>query len=140
MEVIMDMTVKSLLALALLICSGLAQHAKSQEFDDITDKVLQKAFGENCEESRRTIKIYLGSKGLAMAAEKLTIEPDGRVKFTPFSMAHIGKTGEKESAIITVQSEWALLKLDQPIVDLLELRKRKIMSVELPGGVRLGIK
>ena len=133
------MVVKSLLALAILVCPSFAQNARSQE-GSFQDKILQRAFGENCEELSRSIRFYFGSKGLAWATEKFTIEPDGRVKLSPFSMVRFDKSGEKGSPIITLRSEWALLTLDRPVASLTDLVNRKLISAELPGEVRLAFK
>ena len=42
------------------------------------DKILQAAFGDDCEELTRPILLFLRSKGLAFAAKKFEIDSDQR--------------------------------------------------------------
>lgn len=101
-----------------------------------TDKMMKMAFGAECEELRRPIKLFLRSKGVLLASNQFDIEPDGRVKLSPLSAALFPKTrGEvKYPEINTVQCELAFLTLDRPVSSLTELSNRKVIGVELRGN------
>ena len=103
--------------------------------DGESEKKLKWAFGPECEELRRPIKLDLRSKGVFLAASQFDIEPDGRVKLSPFSAALFPKSkGEVFPEINTVQCEFAYLTLDRPVANLTELSNRKIVGVELRGN------
>lgn len=100
------------------------------------DRKLQKAYGADCEEVRRTIKLDLRSKGWCLAADQFDIEPDGRVKLSPFSACVFpkGRPDARFPEINTVQCEIAYLTMDRPIASATELSNRKIVGVELQGS------
>ena len=102
---------------------------------DATAKKLIEAFGPDCEEWRH-ILLYLKTKGFLVSAEKFDIEPDGRVKLSPFSAAVFPKGAgrDKHPEINTVKCDLAFLTLDRPIKSVSEMSARKIISVELRGG------
>jgi len=103
------------------------------------DRKLRLAFGDNCQELKATIKLVLASRGLVLAADTFNIEEDGRLKFTPCSIA-LFSAGDGDATappITTIRSVSAFLQLDRPINTLWALGDRKIVSVELAGGMRV---
>lgn len=101
-----------------------------------TERKLAWAFGAQCEELNRPIKLDLRSKGVVLAAGQMDIEADGRVKLSPFSAALFPKNRVegKHPEINVVQCEVAFLTLDRAVSSLTELSNRKIVGVELKGN------
>jgi len=106
-----------------------------------TDKKLRLAFGDDCPELRSYFKLDVGSRGLVLTADDFHLEPDGRVKLTRCSIALFatGGGGADAPPITTIRSDSAFLKLDRPINWLHELGKRKIVSVEVAGGLHVTV-
>lgn len=102
------------------------------KFNESFPKEKDKEF---CPETTWPIKVFLGSRGLGLAAEKFIIEPDGKVKLTPFSLCIYPKTRTegKFPEINTIQCKVAIFTLDRPVKDLMELANRKIVKLELRG-------
>jgi lipopolysaccharide export system protein LptA len=99
---------------------------------------LRIAFGEDCQEARDwKIKLELQSRRMVLASQDISIEPDGRVKLSPFSLALFGKDkGDgKFPEINTVQSQEAFLTLDKPVANITEMSGRKIIGGELRGDI-----
>ena len=121
-------------AIALLLFAHEDKHPISP-----TDKKLRLAFGDKCPELDRCVKIDIQWEGLLIAANHFLIEPDGRLKFTPFSIAYIGKDDGKSrpTEITTLRSKFARITLDRPFKSLTDLDSRKIVAIELAGGMRL---
>jgi hypothetical protein len=102
---------------------------------------MKQAFGNESLEAKRKIKLYLGSKGLLLAAKTFDIE-DGRVKLKDFSAALFGKDAGPGSdpEINTIQCDVAYLTLDKEVTSIADLSNGKITRVELRGetsGVRI---
>jgi hypothetical protein len=114
----------------------------------LRDKMLAQAFGDQCEELRRGIKLLLRDKGVVISAEQFDIDKsDGRVKFSPFSAAMFPKNKDASSSDInavkgdapeinTVKCDFAYLTLDKPVTMISELASRKVKKVELRGGFK----
>lgn len=103
------------------------------------DQKLAMAFGPGCEELKRSIRLYLRDKGVALAAGEFTIQQeDGRVKLAPFSAAMFPKAKGPSAypEINTVQCDVALLTLDRPVASVTELANRKVIAVELRSDRR----
>jgi lipopolysaccharide export system protein LptA len=101
------------------------------------DIKLRKAFGPECPKlGDCKIKMVL-QKGLVLATQDFAIMPDGRVKLTPFFVAifgkHQGDTGYDE--INTVRSDVAFLRFDEPVTNILEMGRRKIIGGELNSNI-----
>ena len=99
---------------------------------------LRLAFGDNSQEvKQRKFKLEVEPRGLVVAAEEVTIESDGRVKFVPFSVAVFSKEkpGEKgENSfpdITTVQADVAYLTFDKPLRSITDWGSRKITGGQL---------
>jgi lipopolysaccharide export system protein LptA len=100
---------------------------------------LKKAFGINCEELKRAIRLELHSKNMVLAAERFDIDSDGRVCLHPISVAVFGKGrwDAPDVEISTVQSEVAYLKFDGPVRNMTELSGRKIVAAELQNNINV---
>jgi hypothetical protein len=105
----------------------------------IADTKLRLAFGENCKEVKRKNRLELQKGAMVLSIEDFEVLKDGsgKVKLTPFSLAIFGKEkGDgKPPEINTVQSQEAYLKFDEPITNLMEMGKRKIIGGELRGEI-----
>lgn len=97
------------------------------------ERKLRQAFGEECIELQRTIKLEVRAHGVVLAADHFNIEPDGRVKLAPFSIAIFGKPKGEASypEINTVRSDVAYLTFEKPITSLADMGKYKIVGGEL---------
>jgi lipopolysaccharide export system protein LptA len=101
------------------------------------DRKLQMAFGEECEELKRPIKLEVNSKGMVLAAEDCTPE-NGRLRLSPVSLALFGKkaAGRNFPEITSVRGEVAYLTFDRPVNNLTDLDKRRVVGCELIGKRR----
>lgn len=94
-----------------------------------TDKLLEKAFGPKCPELSRNRKIEIGKQDsrTVLAFDEWTLE-DGVLRMTKVSLANFkkvpgqGAQPEKEE-IVTMQGDVAVVKFDQPIKNLFEIKK-----------------
>jgi hypothetical protein len=105
------------------------------------DQKLQEAFGPNCTELQRPLRLWLPDKGFVFAAGEFSIEPDGKVKLAPFSAAvyHKTKGPGKFPEITTLRCAIAILTLDKTVSNFHELNNRKVKVVELRGSPPIGV-
>ena len=103
------------------------------------DRKLRQAFGPECPQVQKAIRLEIRKKGMVLAADNIKIEPDGRVKLTPFSVALFGKEkpDQKYPEINTIESEVAFLTFEQPITNLTEIGTREIIGGELKGKIHI---
>jgi lipopolysaccharide export system protein LptA len=101
------------------------------------ERKLRVAFGEDCDEAKRKIKLELEAKGVVLAAQQMTFRQDGRVLLTPFSVALFGKERPESRfpEINTVRCQEALLTFDKPVNNETEMFGRKIIAGELRGDI-----
>jgi hypothetical protein len=100
---------------------------------------LQQAFGQDCPELKRTIKLDLRNRGLVLAVDEFTPQPDGRVLLQPCSLAMFGKTQGPDGLpeINALSSDVAYLTFDKPVRNPAELSGRKITDAELKGNITI---
>ncbi|HEV8061433.1 MAG TPA: hypothetical protein VGP68_16255 [Gemmataceae bacterium] len=104
---------------------------------------LRLAFGEGSPEVKsRKFKLEIESKGLVLAAQEVTIEPDGKAKLVPFSVAVFSKDkGEKPAntfpEITTIQADTAYLTFNRPLKSLTDMNDRKIIFGDLTGNIKI---
>ncbi|MFM7099012.1 MAG: hypothetical protein ACKO16_16510 [Gemmataceae bacterium] len=100
---------------------------------------LQQAFGLDCPEVQRKIKIELNSRNMLFAADSFQIEPDGRVRLLPLSVVVFNrdKNENRTLEINTIRGEVAYLKFDRPIVNLTDIGNRKIVGGEISGKIEI---
>jgi hypothetical protein len=105
---------------------------------DTVGEKLRKAFPGG-EVENAPIRLDIRSKRLLIAADRMTLEADGRVKLVGCAIARFQapKGASKEALPTTIRCQFAHIKLDRPIHTLTpsELSGRKIVSVELSGGI-----
>ncbi len=107
------------------------------------ERKLVMAFGDECPELKRPIRMEMVARGIVLAAGDFKVEPDGRVKLWPFSVIIFGKERSEPGKepgypkINTVQSDIAFLRFDQPIETISDMANHKVVGGELigtPGG------
>ena len=107
--------------------------------EPISDKKLRMAFGKKCPEVKHTIKVDIKSRMMTFACNEFNILEDGRVKFTPFSIAIFSKDRKDGllQEINTLRSDEAILTFDRPISNKVstEFSSRKIVGAELRGDI-----
>jgi hypothetical protein len=103
------------------------------------DEKLGAAFGKNCEELKRLMRLDLRTKGLVVAADSLDILPDGSVKWAPCSLVVYRRNQESSETrpLSSFRTEHATMTLDRPISSATELGQRKIVAIHLAGGLKL---
>lgn len=116
----------------------LARRADSDPFlpptQTVTDKKLLLAFGQNCEEIGYNYKLELPAKGIIIATNQYSIDPDGRLKLTPFSLATIKeRPGAAHPEINSIHCDLGYLEFDKPVKTMQEIGARRIMACELLG-------
>src|SRR5271166_6222698 len=91
---------------------------------------LQQAFGPDCEELKRPIKLELHSRNMVLAAGHFEIAEDksGRVLLMPVSLAMFGKNkGDGRFVEInTIRCDQAYLTFDRPVATVSEISGRKV--------------
>lgn len=106
------------------------------------DRKLVWAFGLECPELQRSIKLDLSQKGWGIAAGEFENLPDGRIKLFPFSafLAPNKQVADKIPEINTLRCDEAYLTLDRPVSTTTEIGNRKLIAVELRGKSGITIK
>jgi lipopolysaccharide export system protein LptA len=98
----------------------------------VVDQKLETAFGTDCPELKRLIRLEVRAKGIALATDAVSFE-EGRVKLAPFSIALFGKDHGDGAfpEINTVRSDVAYLTFDEPVSSLAEIGNHKIVAGKL---------
>lgn len=130
-------TLCSILAIVFLTASDVSQRATPPESPSVVEK-LRLAFPDGAA-SNATFKVEIRTKGLVIAYDHFSIERDGRLKLFPcfiarFQEANSASSGSRPTSI---RSPVAFVTLDEPLRALSDLGNRKIISVDLEGGLRL---
>ncbi len=101
--------------------------------ENVADQRLRQAFGEECPELKRALKLEVRKRGAVVAADYFTILDDGRVKVQPFSVAMFGKTQNpgQPPEINTIRSDVAYLTFDRPITSPMEINHCNLTGAEL---------
>jgi hypothetical protein len=55
------------------------------------EELIKQAFGNDCPELKRAIRLALPARNMVLAAEQFQVAPDGRVCLSPISVALFGK-------------------------------------------------
>jgi len=106
------------------------------------ERLLRQAFGLECQESKRPIKLELARNNMVLASESARFtETDGRLVLEPFSVAVFGKPKNdgKDVEINTIRADRAILTFDAPIHDISPnvINGRKITGAELKGNIEV---
>jgi hypothetical protein len=83
--------------------------------------------------SAAAVKLEDRSKALVISASTITVAPDGRVRLNDCTIARYRKGGKPT----TIQSEYAYFTLDGVVRSITDLARRRILAVELAGGVSM---
>jgi hypothetical protein len=100
------------------------------------DRRLILAFGQNCKELQRPLRLWLPDKGIAFATGEFLIDKtDGKVRLAPFSAAFYHKSSVPGAfpEISMIRCDMAILTLDKPVTQFSELNSRKVIAVEMVG-------
>ena len=120
--------------------SGPAVIVKPKRESSIVEK-LEVAFGKNCEEINRPIRLDLHSKNMVLTADQFVIVQPGakRVQLIKVSLGLFSKdrADGRGLEINTLKADEAFLDLDQPIEKQFDLAKRKIIAAELRNNIIL---
>jgi hypothetical protein len=92
---------------------------------------LQQAFGPGCIEIGYSLKIEMRAKGMVLAASEVRIDPEGRVKLWPFSLATFKEHPGQHPEINTVHADVAYLEFERPVKSLAEIGDRRIVGCQL---------
>jgi RNA polymerase sigma factor (sigma-70 family) len=89
-----------------------------------------------------SIKIECGRQRLVIAANTMTVQPDGRIRFEDCVVARLplARDGAKSGSPTTIRSEHALVKLENPAHTVTDLGTGTILAVEFADGVRMNLK
>ncbi|MFO0928413.1 MAG: hypothetical protein U0736_15535 [Gemmataceae bacterium] len=103
------------------------------------EQKIKRAFGPDCKELKRAIRLEVHSRNMILAAEQFKVASDGRVVLAPISVALTGK--EKGDGlppeINTIRGEVAYLTFDRPVSNFSEIASRKIVEAELTGRIEV---
>ncbi len=117
--------------------SNLPQPPINPPAEAVVDRKLREAFGDQCPDVNRSIKLEIRKKGLVLASNEFRIVEDGKVLLTPFRLATFSEDrgDQKFPEINTISSDQALLTFDQPIVSITDVGNRKIIGAEVKGNI-----
>src|SRR5258708_25170739 len=105
------------------------------------DKKIRQACGEGCDELHRPIKLELNSKSTLLTADKFFIEPDGRLRLEPLSIALFGKPKNdgRGIEINTIRCRKAYLTFDKPLEKFTDLNVngRKMIAADLIEQIKV---
>lgn len=103
------------------------------------EQKIKRAFGPDCKELKRAIRLEVHSRNMIIAAEQFKVAADGRVVLSPLSIALIGR--EKNDGIApeinTIRGEVAYLTFDRPVTNFSEIASRKVVAAELSGRIEV---
>lgn len=104
------------------------------------DERLREAFGADCQEVKRHIKIRVGAQGLLMASEDFKILKNGQLQLRPISVAVFGKkkkSKKKIQEINTLRAAVANLTFERPIRSFSDIGKSKIIAANIEHRIRI---
>lgn len=109
----------------------------------VVDQKLEMAFGKDCKELGRPLRLWFPERRLVLAAGEFDIEPDGRIRLAPCSIGVLAEKkregDDKPRALTTIRSDCVYLTLDRPATKIQDLVDRKIIAIEASGGLKLSV-
>jgi hypothetical protein len=94
------------------------------------DGLIEKAFGRDCAELKRPIRLWLADVRMVIAAEKASVARDGQsVHFASASAALLNARAE----VSVLRADEVVVSVDQPVKVSSELRNRRVTTVEVTG-------
>jgi RNA polymerase sigma factor (sigma-70 family) len=109
--------------------------------DTALEDKLRKAF-PGVDVDGFSIKVELRGQRLVLAANKVTIQPDGHIRFEDCAVARlpVAQEGAKPGSATAVRSDQAVFQLDKPIRTIADLGSGTILTVDFGNGVRMNLK
>ncbi len=109
------------------------------QLESRTDRVLRLAFGEKCAELNYVYKFEMQIQGIYIAFAEFNIEPDGRVKLSPMSLAVMGKVNPKTKfpEINTVHCDVAHITFDRKIEVVSDIFRSRLVYAEFASDPAL---
>jgi lipopolysaccharide export system protein LptA len=103
------------------------------------EEKLTQAFGPNCPELTRPIRVELHSRNMVVAAAEYQITPEGQVSFNLISVVMCAKDrGDGQPVEMnTIRGDVALLTFDRPVTNLSEIGSRKVVEARLDGRIEV---
>jgi hypothetical protein len=104
-------------------------------------KKLTAAFNPGCKELEWPFQLEMNAKNMVLAAINFKVVEDGRVKFSPMSLAIFGKNKDGRGVEInTLKCDEAYIRFDRRLSSLnpSEMNGRKIVEVQLIGNSPAG--
>ena len=99
--------------------------------NQIIDVKLQRAFGPDCIELTYNHRLELQKNGVIIAMNQVSFD-EGRCKLKPFSIAVVKDRGAGvDPEVYTVHADEAFLLFDEPVKNLPEMGKRRIIGCDL---------
>ena len=100
--------------------------------DSKTERMIRQAFGDGCPELNYPIKTRVENQSMVFATDRVDIEPDGRLKLTPFSLAAFGKPNADTQfpEINTVHCDVAYIAFDRRLESLSDITRGKMIAAE----------
>jgi lipopolysaccharide export system protein LptA len=94
---------------------------------------LQQAFGAECPEVTPAYswKLKLRAEGMVLAFNEFKIDPEGRVRLSPFSLATFKEKQGQFPEINTVHADVANLEFDRPVKVINDIQERRIIGCQL---------
>jgi hypothetical protein len=111
------------------------ENARGAEEGEV-DRRLRSAFGADCREALgAAIKLEIRSRRLVLAADRFSVEPDGRVKLAPCWLVRPGAADAPEE--LAIRCREAFLTFDGAVRHLADVGRRQVTAVEPAGDVRI---
>ena len=99
-------------------------------------RLLKQAFGERCQELGYPIKLSVQAQEVLLATDQVFIEPDGRLKLSPFSVAVFkNRPDVGYPEIQTIHCDVAYVTFDRKIETLSDMGKGKMVAAEFISDV-----
>jgi RNA polymerase sigma factor (sigma-70 family) len=99
---------------------------------------LEQAFGKDCKEIQAKIKVELRWRRMIFATNQMSLEPDGRIRLTPCSIAYFGeRLDAKLDEMTAIRTSAATFTFDRPIRSMADIGQATVIAVDLPGNVRI---
>jgi hypothetical protein len=92
------------------------------------DSLIEKAFGRDCAELKRPIRVWIHDISMVIAAEKASVAKDGSVRF---GSASVGLPNDGTD-VKALHGDEIVITVDRPVrQEISELRERRVTTVEI---------
>ncbi len=133
----MGMYTMTILTVFLFLGADSPQEVPRTQDKTVGEKLREAFPGSGVENA--SIRWDIRSKHLLVTADKFLIEADGRVRVEDCAIARFQPPMGSAKALqpTTIRCQYAIITLDRPAICYTDMACRKIVSIELSGGVRL---